>query len=383
MDITLNQEITEYGTRRLLHLKNTGDTERPEIKIFFDILDEYAIPETALCDGYIFGIIFYAMARGEDIHVHGTLSADCMRNLNEFQDAWTRWKPERYKKIAITASHIDPMNPGKPNSAIAAFSGGIDSLFTILRHKKILDTASYPLGSTVLMVHGFDIPLDKPSHLEALKERTTPFINELDLTIRVIRTNLKELALQDWEDSFMAQLACCMHQYSHQCNYALVGSSEPYDSLVLPWGSNPVTDHLLSGAAMRIIHDGAGYSRTEKVAEIINHKAAMKVAKVCWEGAETFTNCGNCEKCIRTQLNFKAAGVNHPPCFEQPLDCNKIKTIPIVNEPQLAELASILRYAKERNLHGDWVTELEKRVKIGICYQSRLRQAVAWVVRLR
>ena len=143
---------------------------------------------------------------------------------------------------------VDFVNGEHEKQAIAAFSGGIDSTFTLLRHATgKLGVASYPLTKAVLLVHGFDVPLKSPNHLEALKERTAPLLEELHLGIRVIRTNLKELDLQDWEDSFMAQLASCLHNYSREFSYGLVGSSEPYNALVLPWGSNPVTDHLLSG----------------------------------------------------------------------------------------------------------------------------------------
>ena len=109
------------------------------------------------------------------------------------------------------------------------------------------------------MVHGFDVPLHKPEQLDGLVARTSPLLQELNMQIRIIRTNLKELMLQDWEDSYLAQLACCLHNYSHEFSYGLVGSGEPYNALVLPWASNPPTDHLLAGAAMRIVNDGAGY----------------------------------------------------------------------------------------------------------------------------
>ena len=171
--------------------------------------------------------------------------------------------------------------------AIAAFSGGVDSVFTILRHNRDhLGNASYPLHHSVLMVHGFDVPLSSPEQLVSLRERTKPLLDELKLKSLTMRTNLKEINLQDWEDSFMAQLACCLHNYSHNFYYALVGSSEPDDGSVLPWGSNPATDYLLSGGTMRLVHDGAGFSRTEKVAYIANNRTASRVLKVCWEGGK-------------------------------------------------------------------------------------------------
>src|SRR5262249_5703213 len=153
----------------------------------------------------------------------------------------------------------------------------------------------------------------------------------------------------------------------------LVGSSEPYDGLILPWGSNPATDYLLSGGIMRLIHDGAGFSRTEKIAHIANDRTASRVLKGCWEGKEAHKNCGVCEKCIRTQANFLAAGVARPACFDAPLDPRHIRLIRLRSAPQCAELESIIAYAKAKGMKGEWLEALQVEVKI---FKSRWRRQI-------
>jgi hypothetical protein len=364
MDLRVTQERTAEGTRRTVHLNNLRNSERENLLIFFDMIGERDAPEPFVLDGFVFGIIFYAMGLAQGVRVHGRMSTDALRNLNEFQEAWTLWKGKIYTKVDIVPDEIVDCMANGEREAIAAFSGGVDSMFTVIRHATgRLGLASYPLKKAVLLVHGFDVPLAEPEQLEALKERTRPFVRELNLEVRTIRTNLKELCLQDWEDSFMSQLAACLHNYSHEFSCGLVGSSESYDSLVLPWGSNPATDHLLSGAALRIVHDGAGYSRTRKVEEIAKNPTATSVVKVCWEGRETFKNCGLCEKCMRTLLNFLAVGVVNPPCFSEPLDILRIREIPLHNDAQCAELVSIVAYVKAKGIEAEWINELEIRVK--------------------
>ncbi|NET10990.1 MAG: SH3 domain-containing protein, partial [Symploca sp. SIO2B6] len=39
----------------------------------------------------------------------------------------------------------------------------------------------------------------------------------------------------------------------------------PYQSLKLPWGTNPITDGLLSSKTFQSIHDGAAFTRLEKI----------------------------------------------------------------------------------------------------------------------
>jgi polysaccharide pyruvyl transferase WcaK-like protein len=361
MYLHVTHDSAQGGIRRTARLRNVPG-ER-DIEIFFDI-DEVVLGPPAVLDGFVFGVIFYAMRMGEVLRVGGTMTRSALLNLNEFQEAWVSWRPHLYHKIEIIPDSIVDCAPGAVRKAIAAFSGGVDSIFTILRHRtKASGAASYPLNDAVLMVHGFDVPLASPDQLESLKERTRPFLNELGLKLLTIRTNLKDLGLQDWEDSSMSQIACCLNNYSDQYGYALVGSTEAYDALVLPWGSNPATDHLLSGDTMRLVHDGAGYSRTEKVAQIATHKTATQVAKVCWEGQETYKNCGVCEKCIRTQLNFRAVGMDHAPCFDGPLDLRLIETVNLRNDTQANELRSIFAYATKAGITAGWLEAVRGRIE--------------------
>lgn len=87
----------------------------------------------------------------------------------------------------------------------------------------------------------------------------------------------------------------------------------PLDGHVLcQLGSTPVADHLMSGDLIQLVHDGAGYSRTEKVARLADCPLAVERLKVCCSGRDPSTNCGRCEKCLRTMLNFLAAGRDVP-----------------------------------------------------------------------
>jgi hypothetical protein len=308
-------------------------------------------------------------------------STTALRNLSELQDAWTLWRKGYYAKIDIIPDEIVRDDEiVRKSEAIAAYSGGVDSTFTLLRHATgKLGAASYPLKHSVMMVHGFDVPLKAERQFDSLQQRVRPLLDALGIQAKTIRTNLKELGLQSWEDSFIAQLACCLHNYAHGYGYALLGGAKSYDELILPWGSSPVTDHLMSGSSLTIIHDGAGYSRTDKVEEISLSALAMSVIKVCWQGQQTDRNCGICEKCVRTQLNFLAVGVAHASCFETPPDIRRIRDIYLKSDTQLTELISIVLYAKKKGLKEPWLTALEARIKR---YRSD-RNAHPYILRMR
>jgi hypothetical protein len=339
IDLSIHQEQTYTGIRRTLKV----DSDKFNITLYFDLVGCFDALEPEVLDGFVFGIIFLAMETGYPLRVHGKLSLSALYNLAEFQRAWACWLPERYSTVEIIPDSIEDLTTKpKPNCAISAFSGGVDSTFTAIRHgRQQLGNASYPLKD-VILVHGFDVPLNREESFAKLFQRLNPLIEELGLGFKIIRTNLKEASGQDWEHSHGAQLAACLHNFAHEYRYAIIASTYPYNLLHYPWGSTPITDHLLSGDQMRIIHDGASYSRTEKLAEIAKHPTALKTLKVCWEGPNPEENCGLCEKCLRTKLNFLALGIDNPSCFDNSFNLQDITKISIRNQGQFNDLKSIL-----------------------------------------
>jgi hypothetical protein len=352
MRLSVSQEQRAEGTRRTLHLTETADG-RP-IDVTFDFVGEL-FPEPFALDGFVNAIIFYAMGSDQDIQVDGRMTRSALLNLATFQEAWCRWKPAAYRPIQIEPLSISDDPPGARARSIAAFSGGADAIFTALRHAD----DQFALDS-VMLVHGFDVPRDRPDQFSRLLERVRPLLDRLHLRPRIVRTNIAGLRLQNWHDSFLAQLSCCLHNYSHEFRFGLTAAGEPYDALVIPWGQNPCTDYLLSSDRFSIVHDGAAFSRTEKIAVIARDPVATRAVKVCWEAADLSTNCGICEKCIRTRLNFKAVGVDSPSCFVGDITPAQIRSIRFGTETQRAGFLSILAYAESHALQGDWLDAMKE-----------------------
>lgn len=362
LHLKVTHAVADGKSRRVTWLHD--EPQAINIEIFYEFDRVMPWSDETMMDGHVLPILLYAMSIGKTLRVHGPLSHGIMRNIEELQLIWRLWKPTIYKKIDIIPDRIADVRRGAgQDKAIAAFSGGVDATFTALRHTRTLpEKVRYPL-SDVLMVHGFDVAVDNTRDFNDLMLRVTPLLDELHLNLHTIRTNSKTLGLQNWEDSFALELSGCLHMFSDDFQFGLVGSSEPYNGLVLPWGSSPVTDYLMSGDKFEIVHDGAGFLRTEKVAEVAKNVIACTTLKVCWEGSVQSGNCGHCEKCVRTQLNFLAAGCKIPPCFPPGFDINYINSINIRNVAQLAELSAIIRYADLYGATGHWLPVLKKRVK--------------------
>lgn len=334
---------------------------RPPSLIFYES-DAVDFAKTRLCDGIIFAIAHLAMREADHVHLHGAVSKKSLLNLLEYQGAWVRWKPKKYYKFNITANEVVECKKGT-GEALSAYSGGVDAMFSLFQNvfENSSDNVSHNLRGC-LLVHGFDIPLSDDDAFKSVREKSAILHSYLNVDSLWIRTNSKEV-VQDWEDSFAAQLMACLHLFSSRFDTALIGSSEPYDELVIPWGSSPITDHLLTGGAMEAVHYGAGYSRTEKIDYLSKIPLAVENLRVCWQGTNKTRNCGECEKCLRTRLNFEAAGLRNPSCFSQPFNPLIAKKIKARNVAQLRELESIVNFAKRHGNHAQWVKDLDSNVR--------------------
>lgn len=330
-------------------------------------LDDFNYKPVTIYDGFLFGIIFKAMECGENLEVNLPISQKGLQNLNYYIEAWHNLLPDNYHKIKILASNIvDGINKKThPTESISAFSGGVDACFTLIRHneKDWGEEINYNLKN-VLCVQGFDVPIDKNKEYDLLMKRISPIYQQYNCRQFKVWTDLKSKSKQDWEMSFSAQLACCLHLFSEHFNHALIGSSESYKDFFVPWGSTPSTDFLLSSSNLEIIHDGAGFTRTEKVERISTNHLATNLVKVCWEkGFED--NCGECEKCYRTRLNFLAVGLSNPNCFDSPINLTKIKSIKLNNLGKICEFQSIIDYTKKHNVAGNWLFSMKLAIFTG------------------
>ena len=132
--------------------------------------------------------------------------------------------------------------------------------------------------------------------------------------------------------------------------YAMKGSEEPYDQLIFPWGATPLTIPLISTERLPVTEDGCGYDRSDKVSYISRNTRASDHIRVCWAGNQMDRNCGECEKCIRTMLNYWANGLGVPDSFPTTLTPDLVKTIVLRNEGQAAHLGSIRHAASRRDI---------------------------------
>lgn len=354
-------DLSNGEQRRACVIKETSTNGEPTEKEFWFIYPiGLPMPEDGNCDSYLLATLLYAMKLEADIYIHGNVSKDLLANLTEFQHVWERWYPELYSLVEIKVDHIRE-NEVRVDGAVSAFSGGADAQFTSYRHAK--GKAGYGTQSlrAGVFVHGFDISLDDVKGFSGAAKKAAESLNDLGLTLLIVKTNIRKTFPINWEHYCGAALASVLCGLKNYAGAGLIGSSDSYERLP-PWGSHPMTDPLLSSGNFRVIHDGSGFNRTEKLKVIAKWPLGIQNLRVCWEGDQTDRNCGSCEKCVRTRMNFLVAGIVNPSCFDTPLRKEHLRKISPSSGIRV-EWAKISREITKTGNGIEWLPEVERFLK--------------------
>lgn len=331
-------------------------------ELWYRVPIELSDAVTGCGDVFVAALVMIAMRRPADLYFHGAVSPSLLDGLTDFQAVWNAWRPDEYEIVEVAADSLRESG-GHSGSALLAFSGGLDSSFTLHRHTQgNAGWQTKELGACV-MAHGFDIPLDDEEGFAKAHSRARAITESVGVPVIPVATNWREFC-DRWLEQHGAAIVSCLHLLGADRRYGLVAGTYGYQNFARI-GSNPLSDPLLS-SGLAIRHDGAFYSRLQKVEAIANWPEARRYLRVCWEGARRYTNCCKCAKCVLTILGFRVQGAGLPECFEQDVTDGEIKTLRIKTAAQF----DFLREVMDRADAGG-----HSRERWAVALRQRLRQA--------
>lgn len=253
-----------------------------------------------------------AMRIGRRFRVEAAVDEQLLINMDLLQGYWHHWFPDRLVPVDIVprSVHKSCDAPEPSNRIISCFSGGVDSLHTLLRASQDLRA---PHGS-ILFLNGFDITTGEEETYEKARDLYLKLAAEKSVSLLQVHSPARQYARAfDMSWGRMAHgpvLAGAMKLFSPSHGIACIPSSHSPDSLPSPWGSNPVTDPLYSTACQRVVHHGFPLTRFDKLVEIAGCPELIPHLRVCWENLRETMNCGKCRKCLLTMLALHLADSN-------------------------------------------------------------------------
>ncbi len=224
------------------------------------------------------------------------------------------WYPELGPPPRIESSEIAPVGTPTGEGSFGFLSCGVDSLAMVRRNSLLLSPDHPDSIRAVALVDFIREPglTAEETARQMVKRRRAAEVLASDLGIASIpvRTNLLEL---DPDGNFFsykwhgAVLAALAHLFDSRFRRACIAST--YDTPYLaPWGSHPLLDPLYGSTRLRIDHTDQGWSRLAKTALVSEWPLGLDHLLVCQGDISGVTNCGACEKCIRTMTALAALG---------------------------------------------------------------------------
>ena len=273
------------------------------------VVDGYAVwiesREALACsaEAFVAAFLLPAMSSGRQI-VTSELDQLFEKNVRLLQQRAGHW----WASISPIEIRGEPssVKAKREKSGIAClfFTGGVDSFFSLKRHNRNLQA--------LINVRGFDIPLADHDRIARTSELLHEVGKSVHLPVVEVSTNLREhptFRRLNWEITHIAAIASVAHCLSTFVSTAYVASSD----VPPPWGSHPDLDPLWSSNRLGLVNDGSSFSRFQKVQALAGWRIVNDHLRVCWENRSQTLNCGVCEKCVRTQAQFIAAGANEIP----------------------------------------------------------------------
>lgn len=264
------------------------------------------------CDPFLVAFFLHALILGEDIHVKGGISEMLFYQVDFLLLDFLRaiYSEKSFRKISITADSFAA--PVAAKGAVGTgVSCGIDSLAAIFRHYKhqcptmrLTHLCFFDTGS-----HGRLDNRNSESMFEARRKLAQDFSGEIGLPLVEVRSNLSEViphafglthTYLDAAAALSLQGLFSTYYYASGAPVSrfLITNEDPayFDAYLLP---------MLSTRGLRFYSSEENFGRFEKTRIVSENPLSYEFLNVCNATAE---NCGNCNKCIRTQLALDALG---------------------------------------------------------------------------
>ncbi len=270
----------------------------------------------------------------------------------------------------------------EPRHAVACLSGGVDGLHMLMRNRQLYREYDPAYIREALFIHGFDIGKrardPENERYQIALRRLEPIAAEVGLRLIPCRTNLRHLPTKPdfWTHRHNVAALAAVGHFATWGSTRLFIAGAYYLANPVPMGSHPAVDGLFSSQRLTVLHEGARFTRVDKVRNLAKWPSALAALRVCPANVGNEPNCGVCEKCLGTRLELYAAGVEETAVFGPSLTPAELweKAVPVPSGHRALRYADLLPVLQARG-HKELCRVLEERIAM---YRQRLGDGMRW-----
>ena len=283
--------------------------ENKEYDLYYEVEKKYS---KYLCDeiadSFLVTLLPFIIKYNYNVKIDGFISSKLYYQITNYLIpllcAEFKKKPIKID-CKITNITFNPAGVG------ASISCGVDSFYTLLKHKKqfadeynITHLTFFNAGS-----HG-NFGGDKArklfnDRLKTIKE----FCKEYNYNLVSVDSNMNELMMMNHKKTHSFRTLGCVLALQKLFRIYYFASGYHYNEMKIDENScghyDTLTVQCLSNQNLTIYSSGMEVSRIEKVKYISNYKETYKWLNVCITSDK---NCGKCSKCIRTMTELDSIG---------------------------------------------------------------------------
>ena len=333
-------------------------------------------------DGWALLMLPLATYFGEPLRLTRPIDSLLLENLHGLQRLWKFWYPELHV-VPIETAAVRPHEPPRDGAkTIACFSGGVDSLFTFYRHKDAAKGNGHGVIDELLCISGLMTSIEDIGTLRDAFEpialgydkRLIPIVADFRYRDHGLKTPYSVAFGEWWENmAHGPAIAAPVHFFAPRYKELLIPASFDLTDF-MPWGSHPMTDPLFSSSHLAVTHDGAAWTRTERIADLGTRPDALGMLHVCGQDRKD-GNCSKCEKCLRTMAMIDLLGLrDQATTFDWSLFTLERLSHVWFGEKAVATAnkeSSFKEIAKAAEAHGR--VEIARAVRASIAYSRRKR----------
>lgn len=256
-------------------------------------------------DAFVMALLPYAMRSRHEIVCEDPISARLHYQLTSALIPALSSAGERYHSIGITGPLAEERIPNQ-GAVGTGFSGGVDSLYTIMRHTA---DSELPLTHIAVFTTG---NIEDREVLSRLYHQAKIFGMEQNLEAIFVETNFHDVLPEFYSSVYTFRNLACVLALQRLFNVYLLSSGPELSKMKLDVMRcsryDLLTINCASTESLSFYLSGMETNRVGKLAALTHWKPSRQWIHSCTSIVGENHNCGRCKKCIRDMTVLYALG---------------------------------------------------------------------------